>query len=90
MHSMTVTTVSTKGQIVIPDGVRKLAGIKAGTKMMVLTDGANVMLKPITPPDMAEFERMAQASRRYARKMGLKKTDVGKTIEKVRVRGRSS
>jgi AbrB family looped-hinge helix DNA binding protein len=90
MYEMTVTSVSTKGQIVIPESIRKLMGIEAGAKMMVLTDGANVMLKPITNPNMAEFERMAKASRQYARKMGLKKSDVKEAIQKVRRHDRSA
>ena len=90
MFEMTVTSMSTKGQVVIPEGIRKLVGIEAGSKMMVVTDGANVMLKPIATPDMSEFEKMAKASRQYARRGGLKKSDVKKAIEQVRRRAHHS
>lgn len=56
--------------------------------MMVFADGANVMLKPIATPCMEEFEKMAKASRQFAKKAGLKKSDVEDAIQKARRRAR--
>ncbi len=80
--------MSTKGQVVIPEDIRKLIGLREGAKMMVFTDGANVLLKPIATPSLEEFEKMAKASRQYARKAGLKRSDVEDAIQKVRRRAR--
>ncbi len=90
MYSSAITSLSTKGQVVIPDEIRKRIGLKEGSKFMVFTDGANVMLKPILSPSMVEFEKMASATRSQARKAGLKKSDVVEAIEKVRRRARGS
>ncbi len=90
MYDMAITSVSTKGQVVIPEDIRKLIGLEPGTKMMVLTDGSNVMLKPIAKPSMEEFEEMAKATRQFARRKGLKRTDVKKAIKKVRGRAHRS
>ncbi len=90
MYDMAITSVSTKGQVVIPDDIRKLIGLEPGTKMMVLTDGSNVMLKPIAKPSLEEFEEMAKATRQYARRAGLKRSDIKKAIKKVRGRAHRS
>ncbi len=90
MYNSAITSLSTKGQVVIPEDIRKLIGLKVGAKMMVFTDGANVMLKPIAIPNMDEFEKMAKATQQLARKAGIKKSDVAEAIKKVRRRARHS
>jgi AbrB family looped-hinge helix DNA binding protein len=89
MQSTTITRLSTKGQVVIPSGIRKSAGLKPGAPLLVLTDGSNVMLQPVPEADMAAFARMAKASQDYARKAGLEKRDLKKMIQEVRREGRS-
>jgi len=86
MYYSAITSLSTKGQVVIPEEIRKLIGLKEGAKMMVFTDGANVMLKPIETPSMEAFEKMAKASRQLAKKVGLKNSGVEEAIQKVRRR----
>jgi hypothetical protein len=54
---------------------------------MVLTDGSNMMLQPVPEADMEAFQRMAKASRDYARKAGLKKRDLGAMIREARAYG---
>jgi AbrB family looped-hinge helix DNA binding protein len=44
---MATTTVSAKGQIVIPAKVRKRLGMKAGTKVYFNIEGQNVLIIPI-------------------------------------------
>lgn len=42
------TTMTSKGQIVIPAKLRKKYGIKAGTTIHVEEDNGKIVLKPIT------------------------------------------
>ncbi len=44
MNTLDVTTMSSKGQVVIPTDIRKELGLLTGVKLMVLTDGANLLL----------------------------------------------
>lgn len=44
-----VVTVSPKYQVVIPQAVRESAGIKPGTKMMVIELGGVIRLMPVKP-----------------------------------------
>jgi len=42
------TTVTSKGQIVIPSSVRRRLGIKEGTRIKIEESGNEIILKPIT------------------------------------------
>jgi AbrB family looped-hinge helix DNA binding protein len=43
-----ITTVSTKGQFVIPSEMRTALGIKPGTRIAVTQDGMRITLEPVT------------------------------------------
>jgi len=63
MNNFEVTIVSSKGQVVIPAAFRKILGIRPGTKLMVLSDGHNLLLKPFTPPpSLTSFRRLIKKS----------------------------
>jgi AbrB family looped-hinge helix DNA binding protein len=47
-----VTTISEKGQIVIPQSIRKELGIKPRTKFLVFGKGDIVIMKKLELPDM--------------------------------------
>jgi AbrB family looped-hinge helix DNA binding protein len=42
------TTVSSKGQMVIPAGIREALGIEAGTRIAIRQEGQRVILEPET------------------------------------------
>jgi len=78
MNAMDVTTMSSKGQVVIPTDIRKELGLLAGAKLMVLTDGANLLLKPIQTPKLQTFHTLIRRSRRYAKQAELRKSTLAK------------
>ncbi|MGA6983080.1 MAG: AbrB/MazE/SpoVT family DNA-binding domain-containing protein [Candidatus Sulfotelmatobacter sp.] len=43
-----ITTVSTKGQFVIPSEMRAALGIKPGTRIAVTQEGSKITLEPVT------------------------------------------
>ena len=43
-----ITTVSTKGQFVIPSEMRSALGIKPGTRIAVTQDSTKITLQPVT------------------------------------------
>jgi len=79
-----VASVSTKGQVVIPGPIRKSLGITSGSKLVVMTDGENVLMKPIRPPQMESFEGLLEESRKAAAEAGLTPKDVQDAIREVR------
>jgi len=55
---MSTTTVTSKGQIVIPSRIRKKMNIRKGTKLLVEEREREIVLRLITP---AHFESVAGA-----------------------------
>jgi AbrB family looped-hinge helix DNA binding protein len=43
-----ITTVSTKGQFVIPSEMRESLGIEPGTRIAVTQDGPRIVLEPVS------------------------------------------
>jgi antitoxin PrlF len=90
MPHVEFTSVSSRGQVVIPNDIRKEMGLQEGTKLMVFSDGVNLLMKPIMPPSLVDFKKLIRDSHRYAKEAGLKKSDVEEAIQKVRRRARRS
>jgi antitoxin PrlF len=84
MSVIETTSLSSKGQIVIPNAIRQDLKVGTGAKFAVFSDGHNILLKPIEQPKKAEFDSLIRQSRRYARRIGLKKSDLTKAIAEVR------
>ncbi len=73
--------------MVIPESVRKRLGLKAGSEFVVVASDNAVVLKPVTEPDMSQFDDLLAEARRQARRAGLRKADITNAIAKVRARG---
>ena len=86
MATLATTKMSSKGQVVIPEDVRKRLNLKAGTQFVVVGDNDVVILKAITPPSMDEFDDLITDVRRKAKSAGLKKSDVEDAIAEARGR----
>ena len=58
---MEITSMSTKGQVVIPTGIRKTLGLVSGSKFSILTDGKRLLMRPLRPAEVKEFQRLIRA-----------------------------
>ena len=86
MQSFSTTTMSSKGQGVIPEDVREVLGLAPGTQFLVIGENDVVILKTISRPSMKDFNSIIRRARRQAKADGLKRSDVPKAIAKVRGR----
>jgi AbrB family looped-hinge helix DNA binding protein len=86
METLATTRMSSKGQIVIPEPIRKRLNLKAGTQFVVLGENDVVILKAITAPSMDDFDALIQQARQQAKHAGLKRSDITRAISKARVR----
>jgi len=84
MSNLATTKMSSKGQVVIPEGIRKRLGLKAGAQFVVVGDKDVVILKAISPPAMEDFDELIARARKQAKKAGLKRSDISAAIKKVR------
>lgn len=89
MPKFDITSLSSKGQIVIPQSLRKELGIIAGVKLIIFTDGSNLLLKPVQAPKIENFKKLIQESRALIKKEKIKPSNVKKIIKQVRNENRS-
>jgi len=86
MSELATTKMSSKGQVVIPEDIRKRLGLEAGSQFVVVAGKDAIILKTISPPSMEEFDELIKNARRQARKAGMKRSDIKDTIAEVRGR----
>ncbi len=84
MTSVATTKLSSKGQVVIPENIRKKLHLKTGAQFVVVGDKDVVILKNISPPMIEEFDGLIAKARKSAKNAGLKKTDIKNALAKVR------
>jgi len=63
-----LTRLSSKGQLVIPQDMRKALGLRTGTRLAMFTDGEHILLKPIPTPDVSAFRRLVAEAKRITQK----------------------
>jgi len=90
MKTISTTKMSSKGQVVIPEDVRKKLNLEAGAQFVVMGDNDVVILKTITPPSMSEFDRLVSQARKEAKRVGLKKSDIRSAIKEARKKKRKT
>jgi AbrB family looped-hinge helix DNA binding protein len=87
MSQVATTKLSSKGQVVIPEEIRKRLGLEPGAQFVVVGDGDVVILKTIQAPQMTQFDDLVRQARKAARAAGLKRADIAKAVSEVRKAG---
>ena len=70
MSILEVTSLSTRGQVVIPNDIREKMNLEPGTKMIIIQEGDNILLKPIKAPRMSQFDKIIAIGRSEERRVG--------------------
>lgn len=86
MEALATTRLSSKGQVVIPEEIRKRLKLKAGDHFVVTGDKDVVILKTLAAPRMEDFDELIAETRRQAKAAGLKRSDITAAISRVRKR----
>lgn len=84
--NLATTKMSSKGQVVIPEVIRKTLGLENGCQFLVLGEKDAVILKAISAPSKKEFGSLIAKARKEAKKAGLESKDISNAIAKVRGR----
>ncbi|HEU0296076.1 MAG TPA: AbrB/MazE/SpoVT family DNA-binding domain-containing protein [Anaerolineales bacterium] len=84
METLATTRMSSKGQVVIPESIRKQLNLKEGAQFLVVGDADVVILKVVEPPDMNQFDVLIKQARQQAKEAGLKQADIKSAIAKSR------
>jgi len=81
---MEITSMSSRGQIVIPLDVRKELGLKEGEKFVVVGEADTILLKKVPMPSFKNVDKLIQKTQEFAQKKGIQKSDVNKAIKRAR------
>jgi AbrB family looped-hinge helix DNA binding protein len=86
METVATTRMSSKGQVVIPEAIRKRLNLEEGAQFVVVGDADVIILKAISQPDLGEFDALIQQARQQAKVAGLKRKDIPSAVVKARGR----
>ena len=86
MTPLATTQLSSKGQIVIPEEIRKKLKLKPGSKFVVVGGEGTVVLKEIRQPSMAEFDALIKEARQQARRARITQGDIKQAIKSARAK----
>ncbi len=84
MKKVATTKISSKGQVVIPEQIRKDMGLQQGAEFVVVADKDAIILKTIQPPSVKAFNSLLKKAKAQARKAGMKKSAIKTAVKKVR------
>jgi AbrB family looped-hinge helix DNA binding protein len=76
-----ITSMSSRGQIVIPLDIREMMGLKDGEKFIISGQEDTIVLKKIRIP---EFDALFKETRKAVKKAGITHKDVRDAIKRVR------
>jgi len=62
MMKYEIVCLSSKGQLVIPETMRKSMGLEKGSRLILITEGPNLLIRGITPPETKVFENLIRKS----------------------------
>jgi len=82
MANVEVTSISSRGQIVIPQELRKKLRIEIGEKFVVLGKDDTIVLKKIEVPSFKGFEKLLKETREFAKEKNIKESEMDEVIKK--------
>ena len=65
--SFEITSLSSKGQVVIPQSIREQLDLKEGEKFQVFAKDNYVMLRKLDRPSPEEWEELRAAMKKFAK-----------------------
>lgn len=86
MVALSTTKLSAKRRVELPEAVCQRLGLSAGTELMLIERGDEIVLvkKGDRAAEMARFNEIMKEMRAHARRVGMKKSDITRTIKQVR------
>jgi AbrB family looped-hinge helix DNA binding protein len=84
MANVSTTKMSSKGQVVIPEKLRKQLNLKAGAQFVVVGDKDVVILKTIAPPSLQDVGALIAVARKQGKQAGIRKSDITDAILEAR------
>ena len=84
MENIEITSISSRGQVVIPQSLRDKLRIREGEKFFVIGEDNTILLRKLEMPSFKGFDKLLAKTREFARKNELKESDVEQAVKKAR------
>jgi len=84
MDKFEVTSMSSRGQVVIPLDIREQLGLKEGEKFFVVGEDDTILLKKMTLPSFKGFDKLVKKTQAFAKEKGLRQADVDNAVKRAR------
>ncbi len=81
MNEADITNLSSRGQIVIPQGIRKKLKLEEGDKFIVTSEEDTILLKKL---DFKDFDKLLKKTREFVKKRNITPEDLKVAIKNVR------
>jgi antitoxin PrlF len=88
MENIEITSMSSRGQIVIPQGLRERLKLNEGEKFIVIGQDNTIVLKKVEMPSkeklLKELSEIAKKAAERAEKLGVREEDVPNLVHNLR------
>ena len=84
MENIEVTSISSRGQVVIPQNLREKLRINAGEKFVVIGENNTIVLKKLEMPSFSGVDNLLKKTREFSKEKGLKESDIKEAIKNTR------
>jgi len=84
MENIEITSVSSRGQIVIPQSLRNKMKIQEGEKFAILGENNIIILKKLEMPSFNGIDKLLERTREFAKKKGIKESEVEEAVKNIR------
>jgi AbrB family looped-hinge helix DNA binding protein len=84
MENIEITSVSSRGQIVIPKNLRIRMNIHEGEKFVVIGEDNTIVLKKLEVPSFSGIDKLLKKTREFAKNKGLKESDIEEAVKRTR------
>ena len=71
MTDLATTKMSSKGQVVIPEEIRKRLGLEPGAQFVVVAEKDTVIMMAVSPPSLDVFDVLIAEAKWQAIKAGV-------------------
>jgi len=79
-----ITSMSSKGQVVIPLDIRERMNLSEGEKFVVVGDEDMICLKKIKMPSFKNFNSLLKKTQDFAKQKGMRKEDLDEAVKRAR------
>lgn len=84
MTEINITSLSSRGQIVIPLKIRQRMKLEEGEKFVVIDANDVLVLKKIEKPSFKGFDELLKKSNKFAKNKGLTEKEINEAVKRAR------